>query len=251
MPKLFKVILTIILFIISLNYTNEIIIYFQKKDPLMKEIINKQDDYYIPPLNAVITKNFVIKEVNGRKVNIKKSYQKMKKLGFFNENLLVYENVLPKISYLDNHDKVIIPRYHINDISLIFEIDNNKRLFYNINKILEENDIETSILKNSFIYNTKAYVNTSSPAYNEFNYCITFDSSKNKDCVNSKKYTLLIKGEIISSNFLNNTKKAIDNHNNIIIYRFNVNNLSNLNSVIKYLKSNYYNLINIDKLIYN
>ena len=93
MFKFFKVFLTIILFLISLNYTNEIIIYFQKKDPLMKAIINKQDDYYIKPLNAIITKNIVIKEVNGKKIDVRKSYQKMKKLGVFNESLLVYEKV--------------------------------------------------------------------------------------------------------------------------------------------------------------
>lgn len=247
MSKLFKVILTIILFLISLNYTNEIIIYFQKKDPLMKEIIDNQNNYYIKPHDAVITKNFVIKEVNGRKVNIKKSYQKMKKLGVFNESLLVYENVLPNISYLNKYDKVIIPRG--NNIGLVFEI-NDENLFYSINRILEENEVFGSVLNSKFILNNTNFINTLSTNYNEAtNYCISFNQNFDKECENNKKYTLLIKNEIISSDFINNTKKAINNHCNIIIYRFNVNNLSNLNIIIKYLKNNQYNLLNIDKLI--
>jgi len=246
MSKLFKVILTIILFLISINYTNKIIIYFQKKDPLMKEIINKQDDYYIKPINAVITKNFIIKEVNGRKIDIKKSYQKMKSLGIFNENLLVYENVLPKVSYLNKYDKVIIPRYPINNISLVFEIS-DEGTFYNTNKILVDNGIEASIIfenvNNDFDINKSNFKNILSTTYNNgIDYCISFNTTVNNDCKNNKKYTLLVKENIISNNFLNNTKKAINNHNNIIIYRFNSNNLSNLNTIIKYLKSNNYNI---------
>ena len=248
MSKLFKVILTIILFLISLNYTNEIIIYFQKKDPLMKEIINKQDDYYIKPLDAVITKNFVIKEVNGRKVNIKKSYKKMKPLGVFNESLLVYENVLPNISYLNKYDKVIISRG--NSISLVFEI-NDKNLFYSINKILVDNNIEASILLNNIDNDLNIkdcnFKNTISTTYHkQIDYCISFNTLIDTDCEINKKYTLLIKENIMSSNFLNNTKKAIDNHSNMIIYRFKQTNLTNLNTIIKYLKSNYIDLTSID-----
>lgn len=244
MSKLFKVILTIILFLISLNYTNEIIIYFQKKDPLMKAIINKQDDYYIKPLNAIITKNIVIKEVNGKKIDIRKSYQKMKKLGFFNENLLVYEKVLPNISYLNNYDKVILLRD--NNISLVFEV-NDENLFYGINKILIDNDIEASILvnniNNNFNIKDSNFKNILSTTYHkETDYCISFNTSVNNECKINKKYTLLMKESVISNNFLHNTKKAINNHSNIIIYRFNQDNLSNLNTIIKYLKNNHITL---------
>lgn len=245
MSKLFKVILTIILFLISLNYTNEIIIYFQKKDPLMKEIINKQDDYYIKPIDAVITKNFVIKEVSGRKINIKKSYQKMKKLGIFNESLLVYEKVLPDIVY-NKYDKVIIPNMKGNNISIIFDI-NDESLFYSINEILVNNNIKAGIILNNLNnINIKEsnFKSILGITYNEeSDYCISFNTLVNNECKNNQKYTLLIKENVISSNFLTNTKKAIDNYNNIIIYRFNQTNLTNLNTIIKYFKSNYINLV--------
>ena len=188
----------------------------------------------------------IIKEVNGRKIDIKKSYQKMKSLGIFNENLLVYENVLPKVSYLNKYDKVIIPRYPINNISLVFEIS-DEGTFYNTNKILVDNGIEASIIfenvNNDFDINKSNFKNILSTTYNNgIDYCISFNTTVNNDCKNNKKYTLLVKENIISNNFLNNTKKAINNHNNIIIYRFNSNNLSNLNTIIKYLKSNNYNI---------
>jgi len=241
MSKLFNIILTIILFIISLNYTNEIIIYFQKKDPLMQEIINKQNDYYIKPFDAVITKNMVIKEVNGRKIDIKKSYQKMKKLGIFNESLLVYEEILPNKSYVNIYDKVIIPRGD-NNISLILEID-NLDLFNKANMILKSNNVNASLLvtnsKNVFSVNESNFDSiVATNYYAGITHCISFNHFINDECKNNKKYTFLVKENIISNNFLNNTKKAIDNGCSIIIYRFNNNNLTNLNTIIKYLKSN-------------
>ena len=230
MSNFLRLVLTIILFLISLNYTNKVIDYFQNKDPLMQEIIDKKDDYYQKPIDAIITESIVIKEVNGKKIDVKKSYQKMKRLVVFNKNLLVYETVLPSISYINKYDKVIISKS--NDISLIFEI-NSKKLFYSINQILIDNNIEANILADNLTQNINIkesnFKSIISTTYNkEIDYCISFNKLVNTDCKNNKKHTILIKENIISSNFLSNTKKAINNYNNIIIYRFSQNNLSNL-----------------------
>lgn len=250
MSKFFKVLLTIILFLISLNYTNKIIDYFQNKDPLMREIKDKEDDYYIEPIDAIITKHFVIPYKTGVKINIKESYKKMKSLGVFNESLLVYESVLPKKSYINTFDKVIIPRYEKNSISLVFDINNDESLFYSINKILKENNISGSVINSNFNLDNNNFNNILSTSYSEnIDYCLSFNTNVNKECEKNKKYTILIKGETISNNFLNNTKKAIDNHNNIIIYRFENSNINNLSIVIKYLKTNYYTLSSINELI--
>lgn len=248
MSNYFKVVLTIILFLISLNYTNKVIEYFQNKDPLMKEIKSKANDYYQEPIDAIITENIVIKETYGQKINIKKSYQKMKPLGVYNESLLVYESVLPTKSYLNRFDKVIIPRG--NDINLVFEINDDESLFDSINNILEENNIFGSVMNSNFNLANTNFKSLLSTNYSKnIDYCLSFNTTINKDCESNKKYTILIKEEIISSNFLNNTKKAINNHSNIIIYHLTLNTLSNLSIIIKYLKSNQFNIVNIDHIM--
>lgn len=239
MIKNFKLILTIIIFFFSIHYTNKIIEYFQNKDPLMQEIINKQADYYQEPIDAVITKSTVIPEINGKKINIKKSYQKMKKLGSFNESLLVYKTILPDKSYLNHYDKVIITRYQENIINLVFDVNNDDELFNNINKILEENNIYAGVLNYNFDINNTNFKYKLSTTYNKnIDYCLTFDLQFNKECQYNKKYTILSKENVIYNNFLNNTKKAIDNYSNLIIYRFNKDNIKELNIILKYLKNN-------------
>nr|WP_154655195.1 polysaccharide deacetylase family protein [Pontibacillus halophilus] len=69
-----------------------------ENDPLYKEIEERAADYERPALDASI--DSVWKKtpgINGRKVNIEKSYQKMKKSGEFSEDLLVYDVVKPKV----------------------------------------------------------------------------------------------------------------------------------------------------------
>ena len=43
-----------------------------------------------------------------KEVDVNKSYEKMKRLGEYNNNLLVFINDLPDISLKDNYDKYII-----------------------------------------------------------------------------------------------------------------------------------------------
>ena len=210
MSKFFKVFLTIIFFIFSLHYTNKIIEYFQKKDPLMQEIIKRQNNYYQAPIDAIITNNVIIPEVNGIKINVKKSYQKMKKLNIFNESLLVYDNILPKISYLNHYDKIIIPRNNHN-LSIVFDIDNNITLFNSINKILKENNVVGNLLNSTLDIKDTNFKNILSTNYsNIIDYCISFTLDINNECKINKKYTVFTKENIINNYYLNNTKKAIN-----------------------------------------
>lgn len=75
---------------------------FQAEDSLMDEIANKATEYEEEPQDAYIDR--VWKKTpgrNGLRVAINDSYQKMKEAGQFDENLLVYEEVKPKISLED------------------------------------------------------------------------------------------------------------------------------------------------------
>lgn len=77
-------------------------------DEIMIEIKQKKDDFKQEPIDAYIDKNTIIPGVNGRVVNINKSYRNMKSKGYYNDNLYVYDYTNPNISLKDNLNKYII-----------------------------------------------------------------------------------------------------------------------------------------------
>ncbi len=86
------------------NNNDTIPVHYETKprSALYNEIIEKSESYYEDPEDAYIDR--VWKKTpgrNGLKVNIDKSYEKMKKGKEFNESLLVYEQIVPKVSLKD------------------------------------------------------------------------------------------------------------------------------------------------------
>jgi hypothetical protein len=121
-----KIIITIILFIFSILYIKNAIFFIRENDYLMIEIKNNQEKYNIKPIDAIITKHTMIPGINGRKVNIKKSYNNMKGINVFKESLLVYDEILPNKSIKDIYDKIIISgNTKINEISILTTLNNN------------------------------------------------------------------------------------------------------------------------------
>ncbi|WP_173916465.1 polysaccharide deacetylase family protein [Halobacillus sp. Marseille-Q1614] len=69
---------------------------------LYEEIKEKQKGYEFPPENARIDKVWKkIPGLNGRKVNLEKSYENMKKSNTFDEKKLVYDQVEPEVKLED------------------------------------------------------------------------------------------------------------------------------------------------------
>ncbi|WFA07415.1 MULTISPECIES: polysaccharide deacetylase family protein [Bacillus] len=69
-----------------------------QKDELYQELVQKAPEYEAKPQNAKIDKIWkAMPGYNGIKVNIEKSYKKIKEAGEFNEKLLVYDQVRPKV----------------------------------------------------------------------------------------------------------------------------------------------------------
>ncbi|WP_106497579.1 polysaccharide deacetylase family protein [Lentibacillus sp. Marseille-P4043] len=83
-------------------FSNSVAHVSKQEDKLYKEIQAKSDTFSIAPQDATIDK--VWKKTPGRngvKVNVKKSYQQMKKDGIFDKTLLVYDQVSPEVSLAD------------------------------------------------------------------------------------------------------------------------------------------------------
>lgn len=244
----YKIFFTILLFLFSLFYLYKGVSFIRENDHLMQEIKNVQDKYNQLPTNAIITKNTMIPGISGKKINLKQSYQKMKKINSFNESLLVFEKIKPQKTIANLYNKILLSgNPNKKQISIILDI-NNEELFNSLNHILISNNIYADILSNQNynLLNTN-YINILSTSYNQFsNYCLTFNLAINKECTIYHKYTLL--GTNINNYHLSKTKDLVKN-GIILVYSFNENNYNELNVIIKYLKNNQYQLVTIDKLI--
>lgn len=218
MKKAFQIIGLISLTCFSFFITEKTALVVNNMDDIMIEIKDKMDSYKSDSIDAIISDNTIIPGINGKTVNINKSYKNMKSSGYFSENLFVYDYVKPKISLNDNMDKYIIkgnPNKRM--ISLIFILNGED----NINEIL-------NVLNN---YNVKS---TFFVDYNWF--------SNNTELVKS----IIDKGHIISplmtdyndTNFewMDMVIKKVNKQNTNFCYNTN-NNQSNLD--ICKLRGNY------------
>ena len=243
-----KIFVTILLFLFSLYYLHQGTIFIKENDKLMKEIKQKQSIYNIKEVDAIITLHAMIPGIRGRKVNLDKSYQKMKKLNTFNESLIVYDNIIPSSSIQNIYDKVIISgNRQKQNISIIIEI-NNIQLFNLINSILVSNNIYADILSNNnysiLDTNYQSIVNTDYFPY--INYCLTYNLNINNECQLNKKKTIL--GININNYYLSKTKEVMQN-GIVLVYHFNENNYQELSVIIHYLKNNNYYIVPISELI--
>lgn len=243
MKKILNIITTIILFIFSMIYTKKAIMFLQNKDPLMKEIKDHENDYYIKPIDAIITNNYMIPGLSGRKINIINSYKKMKKLNSFNESLIVYDYLLPSKSINNNYDKVIIKGNTFKkNVAIILNVSNYNN-YIDINNILLNNNYYLDIYSNNKIdianTNFKNIVSDKSNNYN--NFCL-YMNKINESCINKKKYTI----NAYSIKSLQEVKNTLSNG---IIYLYKISNIDDLNIIIKYIKNNNYDIKSLDELI--
>ena len=98
----------LVLVLFSFFYTDRVMNFINKKDPLMNKIDLLKDKYEILPVNAVLDSNTIIPGVKGKSVDLDKSYENMKVSGIFREDYLVYNDILPSEMLSNNMDKYII-----------------------------------------------------------------------------------------------------------------------------------------------
>lgn len=126
----------------SFFYTEKIGTVVKEVDDLMVLIKSKSEEVKIDPIDAKIDGNTIIPGYYGLKVDVDKSYKKMKRVGSWEENLLEYKKVLPSISLKNNYDKYIIGGNNKkNAVSFIFLVNEDSNI-QNIRKILNEKEIK-------------------------------------------------------------------------------------------------------------
>lgn len=278
MKKFFEYLGLLTLTCFSFFYTEQTASVVKELDDIMINIKKEADSYSVEAHQAIINDNTIIPGINGKKVNVNASYQKMRKTGNFNVENFVYDKVNPENVLEDNLDKYIISgNENKKQVSLIFLVDS----YANVDKIL--NIVDKYEAKTNFFVDGKWFEenndkvlelvklghNIGNLSYNldyqdssfvwmdtiikkvagqKRSFC--YKTEKKEDlnkCVLQKNYTISPVVEI-SSNPFNTAKNNIKN-GSIIAFKINNSLIKELDLIMKYIKSRDLEVVNLETLL--
>lgn len=262
MKKIIEILLVSALVCFSFFYTDKVMNLVNEKNPLMQQINSLKNNYEILPVSAIIEDDTIIPGIKGREIDVSKSYDNMKIGGIFREDALIYKDLYPKESLDNNKDKYIIQGnpnkkevailiiLNTNNISKVKEIE-NITIFLNHKDITFSN---ISTLKEKEIYpygqngnylseelkSDNSLINRLS--HNKSAYCLAKDKNKEvlETCQSMGMHVVIpsIKGGYYS---IQNDLCS----GSIIL----LDNLNDINMIVKYIKGKGYNITTLSKLL--
>ena len=144
MKKFFEIIGILTLMIGSFVYTEKVGTTAKLSDELLNEIKSKKDGYKENAIEPIIDDNTIIPGINGKEVDVDKSYEAMSKIGYFESKLLVYKPLKVENSLDKNKDKYVINGNNTKmDVTLLFKVGNNDDIT-NIIKLLEVKKVKAT-----------------------------------------------------------------------------------------------------------
>lgn len=263
----------------SFYYTDKAVDIVKRNDPIMKSILANSENYSVDPMSAIINGDEITVGMNGKRVNIDKSYQNMKTINQYNEAMLVFDEVEPDISYKNEFDKYVVGGNHSkNQIALVFKVDDSSYLNAVNRILLDKNVLGTFFMDGNVVENHMNQVlelvsngyeienlgydgeytlekfgwtnNMISSLTNEdTKFCYTdYKNSNILDlCSNYHMYT--IKPTVSVTNYpFTTVKKELEN-GSIISFHLNDSTLKELPSIISYIKQKGYDLVTLEELI--
>ena len=268
--KLVKYIGILCLICMTFFYTEKVIEISINQDDIMIKIKDEEKYNNINPSNAIIKDDTIIPGSTGKSIDTNKSYKAMKKIGYYEPSLLVYNKVYPEISIYNNYNKYIISgNTNKKNISLIYIINNNNTIDNILSTIAVHNVklnffIDSSYLNNNIniinklkdneiynygkmgIYTKDNLIITNNIINNKSNnksiYCLFLnrDETSLNNCANNKMLSLIPATNI---NYLN-IKNNLENGKIILI-----DNTKELNGIIEYIKNKGYSIVPLSELI--
>lgn len=277
LKKIASVLGTASLICFSFYYTDSAIDVIRKSDPIMKEIIEYSDNYGSTVVDSTVVNNNVVPGINGLIVDIDESYNRMKKIGKFDESLIVFEEVSPTYSLLDNYDSYVISgnpslsnvsivvkatsTLYIEDIVKVLTKKNVRVTFFlskdifdnslDLVKLIANNGHNIELLDNNYeISDIKKYNNINKLTLgNSFSYC--YSETKNKtllDNCGSEKLHTIVPSLITSYNLYNDVKNELED-GSIISITNNKNTVRELPAVINYINQKGKNIVTLENLL--
>lgn len=276
MKKYFQIVGVLTLACFSFIFTEKTALILKENDTLMKTIKEKQEEYKVESVNASVNDDTIIPGINGKQVNSSKSYNNMKRLGEFNENLLIYDLVLPEVTLTKTFDKYIIGgNARKNMVSIIFKVNEkvdellnviDKENNYNFlidGKWLENNEeifkkitsYNHNIINGSYSGNyldsgynwINSVINRHSNQENSYCYMEEKKDEYLKLCTLHKSYTIIPSLKV-------NTNPLIEIKNNIksgdiITIEINEKTIKEIPLITNYINSKGYKIVNLDELL--
>lgn len=150
MKKLFQIIGFISLIGFSFFYTEKTVSVVKEYDDIMISIRSIEKEYKKEPIQAIITGNKIIPGLSGSKIDINRSYSKMKRYGSFEESLIVLKKINPdNLLEKNKHKYIASGNRNKKMVSLIFLVDKN----HNIDEII--NILDNKQVKGNFFVDLK------------------------------------------------------------------------------------------------
>ncbi|MBQ3474806.1 MAG: hypothetical protein IJH20_01345 [Bacilli bacterium] len=267
MNKKIKVILALLFAGFSFYYTYKVSDIIKNNDPIMSEIRNKEKDIVVSKIESTVFDDEYLTGLNGCIIDEKNSYDKMKKNGHYNEELLVMkEDEINK-----NSDKYIIGgNKEKRNVSIIL-LENNE----SIEMFIKKNNIKIDYFLDGEYLSINApklidinkYVNIynygRNGTYNK-KYMVYDNAIINNNFSNESKYCLVtkkeksildlctaygmntIKAALIKDDVLSTVKQELTNGK---IFLIDNKNSDELKYSIKYILSKGYNIVHLEELL--
>ena len=254
----------------SFFYTEKVTKIIKKKDPIMIKLNEVKNDSYISAIKPIIENDEYTTGINRCEIDINKSYDKMKTIKEYNEDLIVMKEV---INNNNLNDKYIVGANKIQKkVSLIFIIkdeisDNlvnfllskkiNGNFFVNLDYLEDNTQIIKLISNNNnfyFLVNNKyddnyiLYANNliEMNSNNSSNYCFTDKKDDKLLKLCSKNNMKTIKTDIITDNILSNIENKLSNGSIIAIES---NDIEKIKISINYILSKGYDIVRLEDLL--
>ena len=267
MHKYFEYIGIVALLLFSFVLTEKTTMITKDIDEIMIEIKDNYSNYNSKGMDATINGKYIVPGRCEKKVNISKSYNKMRKIGFYNSDNYIYNIHKPSINIYNNYNKYIISgNKTLNNIYFFIELNTSNIKYLKLYRFNNYNFIVSS----DFYLNNKKIINeleknnnsilisqVSKKQYKKVSNDYFLDTNKRIYCYNNNennnflnlcsKYKSNTIGNIKSNsfNYLYNIKSNL--YNGIFI-KLSLNDelVNELSSIDKYINMKGYNIKNID-----
>ena len=279
MKKFFQMVGILTLMVGSFVYTEKVGTTAKLTDTLLTEIKSKKDGYKENAIEPIINEDTIIPGINGKEVDVDKSYEAMSKIGYFESKLLVYKPLKVENSLDKNKDKYVINGNNTKmDVTLLFKVGNNDDIT-NIIKLLEVKKVKATFfieskylekhhnqiiklvqnghtignLSNNEDYEDSDFVWMKTIITNIgpqiYNYCYTEKPNKKilKICAIQNSITIMPQIIIKNKPYLNIKKQILPG--SIISLDVNSELNSQIEVILNYITSKGYNIKSLEELL--
>ena len=266
--KIIKLIGLLTLFCVTFIFTEKVMTITMEQDSIMIKIKEISEKLKYDAIDASIASDTIIPGRTGSYIDTESSYKAMKKIGYFDESLLVYKKIYPEVSIYNNYGKYIISGNNKNKEVSIITIINNSNTLNNIKTLMNKYHVPINIFMDSeylnnnidilSTLNTEIYNYGNNGKYTKENLIINNNIINNKTN-NPSNICLFINKDPISLNSCSDIKmfslipkkitsyNIIDNLSSGSIYLSD--NTKDLDTIISYILSKGYNIVNLSTII--